>query len=143
MLTDNDPLSLMTPQDALIAIMIAASASDEDFKSSEMLAIIRIVNNLPIFAEYDADRIESISRTVFDLLEVEEGLTALFGLVKDALPAKLSETAYALACDVTAADGRLGQTELRFLQEIRYELNIDRLSAAAIEKGAQARHMTI
>ena len=53
------------------------------------------------------------------------------------------ETAYALACDVAAADGRLKEIELQLLREIRYELNIDRLHGAAIERGARARHLTI
>ncbi|HHX91319.1 MAG TPA: 2-dehydro-3-deoxyphosphooctonate aldolase, partial [Paracoccus sp.] len=39
------------------------------------------------------------------------------------------------------ADGKLLQTELRYLEELRFELNIDRLHAAAIERGARARHM--
>jgi hypothetical protein len=30
---------------------------------------------------------------------------------------------------------------LEFLAEVRYELNIDRLHAAAIERGARARHL--
>ncbi|MDH5453150.1 MAG: 2-dehydro-3-deoxyphosphooctonate aldolase, partial [Paracoccaceae bacterium] len=49
----------------------------------------------------------------------------------------------ALACDVAAADATLGQTELRLLEEVRYEFNIDRLHAAAIERGARVRHMTL
>jgi len=76
------------------------------------------------------------------LFEQEEGLDALFGLIREALPERLFETAYALACDVAAADGTLDETELRLLEEIRYELEIDRLHAAAIERGARARHMT-
>ena len=59
----------------------------------------------PIFAGYDSDRIRQISQTVFDLFEEEDGLDALFGLIRDALPERLNETAYALACDVAAADG--------------------------------------
>ena len=81
--------------------------------------------------------------TVFDLFEEEVGLDALFGLIKEALPEKLYETAYALACDVAAADGKLPEVQLRFLEEIRHELNIDRLHGAAIERGARARHMLI
>ena len=81
------------------------------------------------------------AQTVFDLFSEEDGLDALFGLVRDNLPERLFETAYALACDVAAADGRILETELRLLEEIRYELNIDRLHAAAIERGARARHM--
>ncbi len=132
----------MTPEDCLIAVMIAVSASDENIRTSELVTIEAIVNHLPVFASYDADRLRTVSQTVFDLFAVEEGLDALFGLIRNNLPEKLYETAYALACDVAAADGRLGEEELRLLEEIRYELNIDRLHAAAIERGARARHMT-
>ncbi|MHA6268180.1 tellurite resistance TerB family protein [uncultured Aliiroseovarius sp.] len=123
--------------------MIAVSASDEQINSAELVKIEVIVNHLPVFATYDADRVKTVSQTVFDLFSVEDGLDALFGLVRDNLPEALWETAYALACDVAAADGALRETELRLLEEIRYELNIDRLHAAAIERGARARHATL
>ncbi|NCQ24589.1 MAG: 2-dehydro-3-deoxyphosphooctonate aldolase [Rhodobacteraceae bacterium CG17_big_fil_post_rev_8_21_14_2_50_63_15] len=133
----------LTPQDCLVAVMIAVSASDENMRTAELVKIESTVNNLPIFADYDLDRLRVMSQTVFDLFSVEEGLDALFGLIRANLPERLNETAYALACDVAAADGTLNDRELRLLEEIRYELNIDRLHAAAIERGARARHMTI
>jgi len=136
-------LPSFSPQDALIAVMIAESASDEDITNSELLSITRIVDHMPIFADYDSDRIKQVAQVVFDLFEVDDGLDALFGIVRTALPEPLYETAYAMACDVAAADGRLHQGELEFMAEIRYELNIDRLHGAAIERGARARHMKI
>jgi tellurite resistance protein len=132
-----------TPQDALVAVMVAESASDENITNSELLSITRIVDHMPIFANYDSSRIKMVSQVVFDLFEVEEGLDALFGIIRDGLPEVLYETAYAMACDVAAADGRLRQSELEFMAEIRYELNIDRLHGAAIERGARARHMQL
>jgi len=132
----------LTPQDCLVAVMIAVSASDENIRTAELLKIETAVNNLPVFANYDLDRMNVMAQTVFDLFSVEEGLDALFGLVRDNLPERLFETAYALACDVAAADGTLQESELRLLEEIRYELNIDRLHAAAIERGSRARHIT-
>ncbi|MFN3973384.1 MAG: tellurite resistance TerB family protein [Gemmobacter sp.] len=131
----------MTPQDALLAIMVAVSASDEQIRTSELVAIQGIVAHLPVFKGYDPDRFRQIAQVVFDLFEEEEGLEALFGLVRDALPERLNETAYALACDVAAADGSLREVELRMLEEVRDELNVDRLHAAAIEWGARARHL--
>lgn len=131
----------MSPQDALVAVMVAVSAADEQMRTSELVAIQRMVNHMPVFANYDSDRIRTVSQTVFDLFEVEDGLDALFGLIRDALPERLHETAYALACDVVAADGKLRDMELRMLEEVREELSIDRLHAAAIEWGARARHM--
>lgn len=136
-------LPTLTIQDSLVALMIAVSASDETIRTSELVKITNIVNNLPIFADYDADALPIISRIVFDLLEPEEGLDALFALIRQSLPERLFETAYALSCDVAAADGTLSGPELRMLEEIRDELNIDRLHAAAIERGARARHMQI
>ena len=131
----------LSPQDCLVALMIAVSASDENLRTAELIKIESAVNNLPVFAEYDADRVREMSTLVFDLFEQEDGLDALFGLIRDNLPDRLFETAYALACDVAAADGTLQESELRLLEEIRYELNIDRLHAAAIERGARARHL--
>lgn len=133
------PLASLTAQDALIAIMVATSASDESVTGPELLWIMRIVESLPIFEGYDRERIGRVSRTVFDLFEEEDGLDALFGLLREAMPESLFETAYALACDVVAADGKAAGAELRLLEEIRHELNVDRLHAAAIERGARAR----
>ncbi len=132
----------LSPQDCLVAIMIAVSASDENIRTAELVKIQTAVNNLPVFAKYDLDRMNTMAQTVFDLFTLEEGLDVLFGLIRNNLPERLNETAYALACDVAAADGTLQEPELRLLEEIRYELDIDRLHAAAIERGARARHMT-
>lgn len=138
-MTQTDPHAL-NPQDCLVALMIAVSASDEDIRTAELVKIQSAVNNLPVFADYDIDRMNVVSQIVFDFFEQEDGLDALFGMIRDDLPERLYETAYALACDVAAADGTLAETELRLLEEMRYELNIDRLHAAAIERGARARH---
>ena len=136
-----DTLPSLSPQDALLAVMVAASASDENMRTAELVAIQRMVNHMPVFAGYDTDRIRRVSQTVFDLFEEEDGLEALFGLIRDGLPERLFETAYALACDVVTADGRHTEPELRMLEEIRHELNIDRLHAAAIEWGTRVRHL--
>ncbi|MFV0386246.1 tellurite resistance TerB family protein [Paracoccus sp. (in: a-proteobacteria)] len=136
-------LPSFSPCDALVAVMVAVSASDETMRTSELVAIQRMVDHMPIFANYDEDRIRAISQTVMTLFEEEEGLDALFGLIRDALPEKLYETAYALACDVGAADGRLYEGEIEMLAEIRDQLSLSRLHAAAIELSAQVRHRVL
>ncbi len=133
----------MSAQDALAALMIAVSASDADIRTAELIKINNMINNLPVFADYDTDHLSRLTQMVFDLFEQEDGLEALFGLLRECLPEKLNETAYAMACDVAAADGAIRDNEARMLEEIRYELNIDRLHAAAIERGSRARHMTL
>lgn len=136
---DDIPHSLTAP-DCLVAVMIAITISGERIKTTELVTIERIINHLPAFAGYDQDRIGTVAQTVFDLFAEEDGLDALFGLIRANLPETLNETAYALACDVAAADGALEEGEIRLLEEIRHELAVSRLAAAAIERGARARH---
>ena len=82
----NPPLSSFSTQDALVAVMVGVSASDENMTTKELLSISRMVDTLPVFDGYDRDRLRTVSQTVFDLLTEEDGLDALFGLVRDALP---------------------------------------------------------
>ena len=138
-----DKAAPLSSQDCLVAVMIAISASDENIRTAELITIQSIVNHLPIFSDYDVDRIKTVAAMVLDLLSEVDGLDALFGLIRDNLPSSLNETAYVMACDVAAADGKLKQEELRMLQEIRYELNLDSLHGAAIEMAARARFQTL
>lgn len=139
-MTTSEPLN---PQDALVAVMIATSAADEMMTPSEFQEITAIVQVLPVFEGYDTDRISQVGAIVSDLFQEEDGLDALFGLIEEALPEHLRETAYALACDVAAADLRIAMTELRMLEELRHQLGVDRLTSAAIERGARARHQRV
>lgn len=132
-----------TPADTLVAIMIAISASDERIRTSELVTIERIINHLPAFADFDIARLKDISNGVLDMFADEDGLDIFWDVVRTTLPERLFETAYAIACDVAVADGKVIESELQLLEEMRHELNIDRLSGAAIERGARARHMSI
>lgn len=131
----------MSPQDALIAVTLVTAIADERMSEKEYREIIANVNILPVFTDYDADRIDGIIDTVQAFLTEEDGLEDLIGLVESVLPDRLYETAYALACDVAAADGSVAMGEMRLLEELRQGLGLDRLNAAAIERGARARHM--
>ena len=141
-MSDDAPSSL-TPQDALVALMITVSVSDATIRPAELLTIERMVRHLPAFDGYDVDRMQTVSQAVFDMLEEEDGLDAIYALVRDGVPSGRYETAYALACDVAAAEGHVRQSELRLLQELRHELELDPLAAAAIERGARARHLSL
>ena len=53
-MTEPQPLS---PLDSLVALMITVSAADEDIRTAELVQISGIVDNLPIFADYDPDKL--------------------------------------------------------------------------------------
>ena len=133
----------LSPQDALVLVMLAVSAADETIRTAELVQIANLVENLPVFATYEQERLSEMGTMVMDLFASEDGLDRLFDLVRQYLPGRLWETAYALACDVAAADGRISEPEAQMLDEIREELQIDRLHAAAIERGARARFQTV
>ena len=127
-------------QAALIYAMVMASAADSDMTDSELSRIGEIVSHLPAFASFDTERLPEIANDCAILLSDEDGLDKAFEAMRDALPDRMRETAYAVACDVVAADGSAAQEELRLLELMRHALDIDRLNAAAIERGAAARY---
>jgi uncharacterized tellurite resistance protein B-like protein len=127
---------------ALIETMFLVAAADAQMSDAEIRIIGDIVNHLPVFRDYDQSRLKATLAESAELLGREDGLEQGLKSIRDGLPPKLRETAYALACDVVAADGEATQEELRILELLSYRLNIDRLTAAAIERGARARFMT-
>jgi tellurite resistance protein len=124
---------------ALIYTMVLASAADTDMTDTELQIIGDVVNHLPVFREYDRKRLTRDLKECAQLLGKDDGLEAVLKAIKGALPPKLRETAYVVACDVAAADGEASQEELRLLELLRNRLGIDRLIAAAIERGSRAR----
>jgi tellurite resistance protein len=124
---------------ALIYMMVLASVADTDMTDAEMRRIGHMISNLPVFAGFEMDNLRQTASACVELLQDEDGLDKAFERIMALLPVKLRETAYALACDVVAADGEVHQEELRFLEMARHRLEIDRLIAAGIERGARAR----
>jgi tellurite resistance protein len=128
---------------ALIYTMVIVSAADSDMPDAELRIIGDIVEDLPVFRDFDRRELPRVLNDCTDLIGREDGLEETLKAIKTALPAKLRETAYAIACDLVAADGEATQEELRVLELIRHRLSIDRLIAAAIERAARARFQTL
>jgi hypothetical protein len=101
------------------------------------------VRHLPVFMGYDMDNLAKAAERCGDLLSNEDGLDDMLELIASALPKKLSETAYALAVEVAAADLKVPDEEIRLLELLRDALNLDKLVTAAIERSARARHQTL
>jgi tellurite resistance protein len=136
-------MSAFNAQDGLVATMLLTAAADAAMTEREAEVITAIVGLLPAFDGFDAGRIGEISAVVVEMLQDENGVDQIVSLVEEGLPDHLSETAYALACDVAAADRAVGDEELTLLELLRHRLGVDRLHAAAIERGAAARHRRV
>ncbi len=133
---------MVDPQSALIYTMVLVSASDNDMTDSELQTIGDIVKQLPVFRDFDVAKLPATAQECAKLLGEGNGLENTLELIAGSLPRHLHETAYALACDVAAADGEASQEELRLLQLLRFRLKVRRLEAAAIERGVRARYAT-
>lgn len=129
----------VTVQAALIYVMVMVAASDGHMPDAELQRIGRLVRFLPVFQGFDPEEIIATARDIQAIVAGPEGLEIALETIRDALPNRLYETAYALAVEVATADLWLDNTEVRFLQLLRGRLDIDKLTAAAIERSAIAR----
>ena len=134
---------MVTHQTALIYTMVLVSAADGEMSDAELAAIGEIVRTLPAFRDFNQDHLTRAAEDCAELLAADDGLETVLGIIARSLTERLCETAYVLACDVAAADLAADQEELRLLEMLRNQLDIDRLAAAAIERAARARHATV
>jgi tellurite resistance protein len=129
--------------DALIYAMVTISAVDRTMTDAELARIGEIVSHLPIFANYDENRLISASQACGELLSRDNGLEEVLQLLRLALPKRLRETAYAVALEVAAADLHVRPEETRFLEMLGDSLELDRLTTTAIERGIRARNTVL
>ena len=126
---------------ALIYVMVMMSAVDRRMSDREFGRIGSIIRNLPIFEDFDQDRLLSVAQECADILDDDEGLETVLGLIAGSLQKELHETAYALGVEVAASDLNVRPEEEKLLQMLRSRLGLDRLTTVAIERAARARHL--
>lgn len=130
----------LSPQEALIYAMITTSASDNQMSDSELQRIGTVVKELPAFREFETDRLVEHAQACGLLMSGTNGLDNVLDAIAGSLPDNLKETAYVLACDVAASDETIRVEERRFLELLARRLGLDRLTTAALERAARARH---
>ncbi len=133
-------MNTVGPHSALIYVMVVVSASDGVMSERELKVIGQLIKTLPIFHDFEDHRLAMVAKDCAALLQEPEGINAVIGLIRAALPPHLRETAYWLALEVALADGRIMLEEIRVIENLRHDLGLDRLVAAAIERGARARY---
>ena len=130
----------LSHHEALIYAMVTISAADTAMTDAELMKIGDIVRTVPIFRDFDPERLVPTASACGELLGEDDGLEHVLALIEASLPAKLYETAYALTVEVAAADLYVEQEELRFLERLRDRLDLDKLAIAAIEHSARVRY---
>jgi len=132
-------MAQLTPHEALIYIMVTASAADAALSNNELASISNIVARYPVFYDFNRERLDALAAECYTHLEARNGLEDILDMAHDALPEKLYDTAYALAVEVAACDLDIQQEELLFLQMMRDRWELDDLTVAALERSARIR----
>lgn len=127
---------------ALVYVMVVVSAADGSMSEQELRTIGDLTKRLPAFHNFDENRLLQVAQECAAILDEEEGVDAILGLIRDSLPDHLHETAYWLALEVALTDSRVALEEIRILEIIRRNLGVDRLVASALERAARARYQT-
>ncbi len=130
-------------REALVCTMVLVAAADGGITDREIGVMAGLVQTLPVFQDFSSERLDAATEAAIDLLGEDDGLSHAGKLIRDALEPRLRETAYALACDVVGAERAVQQPVLRMLEFVMGELRLDPLVAAAIERGARARHQRV
>ena len=130
-------------QEALVCTMVLVAAADGAITDREIGVMSGLVQTMPVFQDFSSDRLQVATEAAIGLLEEDDGLVHAGQLIRDALEPRLRETAYALACDVVAAERAASQPVLRMLEFVMGELRLDPLVAAAIERGTRARYRRV
>jgi tellurite resistance protein len=132
-------MAALSSHEALIHVMVIAASADARVSDRELEIISRLVTRLPVFDTFERTQLGQVAAQAIDLIKDSSNLEKVLGMVLEAIPPRLHDTAYALAVEVASVDLRLEQEELRFLEMIRDGLNLDGLIASAIEASARAR----
>ncbi len=133
----------LDPQEALVCTMVLIAAAGGGITDREIGVMSGLVQTLPVFHNFSSERLDAATEAAVNLLREDDGLSHAGGMIRDALEPRLRETAYALGCEVVAADRFAAQESLRMLEFVMGELRVDPLVAAAIERGARARHQQV
>ena len=129
----------LTQDAALVYVMVATASADMKIVDPELKRIGAVCDVLPIFDQMSRDDLQKYSNDCRAILASEDGITKIVNLIKDSLPVRLQETAYALALDIAAADLHVPAEEIFFLQALGDTLGINKLTVAALEVSAQVR----
>ncbi|MER9441010.1 tellurite resistance TerB family protein [Mesorhizobium sp. M0340] len=133
----------LSPHEAMIYLMVITSASDRDMTDIELARIGDVVRSWPVFEDFNQERLVDVAQACQEMLQERDGLEGVLARVAEALPERLRDTAYAAAFEVAAVDLEMRLEEVRVLQLVRRELDLDALTVAAIARAAKARLRTL
>jgi|APTNR8051073442_1049403.scaffolds.fasta_scaffold131072_1 tellurite resistance protein len=129
--------------EALIYLMVVASASDRDMSDPELGRIGQVVRSWPVFQDFETHRLIEVAQECQLIVQSENGFEQVLSIANAVIPKRLHDTAYAAAFEVAAADLEMRMEEARVLQRLAEALDISVKTVDALGIAGKARCRTL
>ncbi|MDW5563759.1 MAG: tellurite resistance TerB family protein [Methanomassiliicoccus sp.] len=113
----------LTKEESFASISLAAIAADGVITEEEVNGMIVSLVRMKMFAGYTSNQMGTMLNKLVGIIR-KQGLDALLGMAKEGLASDMRETAFAVATDLTLADGEIAGKEKDILTKIQLGLEI-------------------
>ena len=114
----------LSRSDAVVAVLVGCAAVDGVLRAEEAGRLNEVLTSSRWILESGVEATAGVTTRALNLI-TDHGLPAVLAACADAIPAELRATTFALAIDLTLADGRLGSRESTLIDQLQPALRID------------------
>ncbi|OPY17796.1 MAG: Tellurite resistance protein TerB [Methanomethylovorans sp. PtaU1.Bin093] len=113
----------LNKEEAFAAVSLAAIAADGEITPDEARGLVTSLLRMKLFSNYNDKNMAAMFNKLTGIIK-REGVESLVTSSKEVLQADLRETAFAVAADLTLADGVLAKGEKDILTKIQESLEV-------------------
>lgn len=121
----------LNKEEAFAAVSLAAVAADGEITEEEARGLITSLLRMKLYEKFNDKQMSAMFNKLVGVIK-RQGVDALVTSSKEILPVDLRETAFAVASDLTLADGVLAKGEKDILTKIQESLGVPEDKAANI-----------
>ncbi len=126
--TQSQPIG---PREAFAAVLLCASACDGHIADEEVGSLVTALSRMKMYQNVPGNQFGTMMDRLLGMLK-RGGPEKLLDQVASAVPAELSETAFANACNIVLADGVVEDDEKEFVNNLMNKLGVSQERALAI-----------
>jgi hypothetical protein len=121
----------LTVPEAIASLLVAAIAVDGSVNPEEAVRISGVLGTSHVLRQAGNGSTEALASRAVALL-TEHGLPAILTGCAKVIPSDLRATTFALASDLVLSDGRIGDQEKAFIDQLQTVLQVDEATAVKI-----------
>jgi tellurite resistance protein len=114
----------LSRSDAVVAVLVGCAAVDGVLRAEEAGRLNEVLTSSRWILESSIEATAGATTRALNLI-ADHGLPAVLTACAEAIPAELRATTFALAIDLTLADGRLGSRENTLIDQLQDALRIE------------------